>query len=168
MGQRHCILPSSSIQAEASSWSAAPLVPIMPWIFRFHMVPVISVGCFLHLRWTFVIRPSQFRICASMLMEKILEFGGFGLLLSQEARSTTAYWEPFSRQRGCGDYKQIVLIGEERGSWGLPRSAEKLLFPLVAQLMLLSCLSIGCSQDICYCYMCTPPSPRRQALLMWG
>lgn len=40
----------------------------------------------------------------------------------------TAYWEPFSKQRGCGDFKQIILIGEERGSRGLLRSAEKLLF----------------------------------------
>lgn len=52
------------------------------------MVPIISVGCFLHLRWAFVIWPNKLRTYASMPVGKILVFVIFDLRLSLEAMST--------------------------------------------------------------------------------
>jgi hypothetical protein len=59
------------------------------------MVPIISLGNFLYLRWTLVIWPSKFGTFAGILIEKIFTFGIFESHLSLEAQAVK--WIAFLR-----------------------------------------------------------------------
>lgn len=101
---------------DVSRWSAAPLVSIVPWIRPSHMEPVTAVGCFLHLRWTFVIWPNRLRTCASMLIGKILAFGVLDLYLGLEAVST--------EQQNGNHFQNGVDVEMTNSAYSLVREEE--------------------------------------------